>query len=90
QGQAVVKEILLRNSPWSDLFEPAFFFTYRHYIVVIVSGEEKRCFTERCGLVESRMRVLVRNAENNHCVKIAHVNCRAYGKRPEDGRKKPF
>uniref|UniRef100_A0A5K3FGS5 polynucleotide adenylyltransferase n=2 Tax=Mesocestoides corti TaxID=53468 RepID=A0A5K3FGS5_MESCO len=85
QGLAVVKEILLRKRTWSDLFEPAFFFTYRHYVVVIVSGEEKRCFMERCGLVESRLRVLVSNAESNRYVKIAHVNCRAYGKGPQDG-----
>uniref|UniRef100_A0A5K3FI03 PAP_RNA-bind domain-containing protein n=1 Tax=Mesocestoides corti TaxID=53468 RepID=A0A5K3FI03_MESCO len=88
--QAVVKEILLRKRPWSDLFEPAFFFTYRHYIVVIVSGEEKRCFTERCGLVESRLRVLVSKAERKCCVKIAHVNCRAYDKGPGDGADAAF
>ncbi|VDD84476.1 unnamed protein product [Mesocestoides corti] len=90
RGHAVVKEILLRKRPWSDLFEPAFFFTYRHFIVVIVSAVEKRCFMERCGLVESRLRVLVSNAENNCCVKIAHVNCRAIGKGPEDGTDAAF
>lgn len=39
---------------------------------------------ERCGLVESRLRVLVCNTEVNRYVKIAHVNCRSYGKAPSD------
>ncbi|VDM20814.1 unnamed protein product [Hydatigera taeniaeformis] len=84
-GLSVVKEILLQKRPWSDLFEPAFFFTYRHYVVVIVTGEEKRPFKERCGLVESRLRILVSSAENNRYVKLAHVNCHSYGKGPLDG-----
>lgn len=78
-------DILVGKRPWSALFEPAFFFTYNHYIVVIVRGEEKRAFVERCGLVESRLRVLVRKAEENCHVKLAHVNCRAYGRGPIDG-----
>lgn len=81
----MVKEILLKKRPWSDLFEPAFFFTYRHYVVVIVTGEEKRPFMECCGLVESRLRILVSSAENNRYVKLAHVNCHSYGKGPLDG-----
>lgn len=84
-GLGVVKEILMKKRPWSDLFEPAFFFTYRHYVVVIVHGQEKRAFVERCGLVESRLRVLVSNAESNRYVKLAHVNCRSYGRGPQDG-----
>lgn len=83
-GLNLMKEILLRQRPWSDLFEPAFFFTYRHYVVVIVTGEEKRSFVELCGLVESRLRVLVGNFETNRYVKIAHVNCRSYGRGPQD------
>lgn len=71
---------------WTGLFEPAFFFTYTHYIVVIVRAEEKRAFVERCGLVESRLRVLVKMAEDNRYVKLAHVNCRAYGPGPLDGQ----
>nr|VZH90243.1 unnamed protein product [Spirometra erinaceieuropaei] len=83
-GLNLMKEILLRQRPWSDLFEPTFFFTYRHYVVVIVTGEEKRSFVELCGLVESRLRVLVGNFETNRYVKIAHVNCRSYGRGPQD------
>ncbi len=84
-AHSLMKEIVLHKRPWSDLFEPAFFFTYRHYVVVIVTSEDKRGFMERCGLVESRLRVLVSNAEANRHVKLAHVNCRAYGKGPQDG-----
>ena len=84
-GLAVVKDILLRKRPWLDLFKPAFFFTYRHYLVVMVSGEEKMAFKECCGLVESRLRILVSSADNNAYVKLAHVNCHSYGKGPLDG-----
>ncbi|CAH8505154.1 unnamed protein product [Heterobilharzia americana] len=70
---------------WSDLFEAAFFFQYRHYVVVIVVGNVKHTFIELCGLVESRLRVLVSNFELNRYVKMAHINCRAYGKGPNDG-----
>lgn len=81
---ATVKDIVLKKRPWSDLFTPSFFFIYRHYLVVVVTGDEKRRFKERCGLVESRLRVLVNNLENNRYVKLAHVNCRAFGKGPQD------
>ena len=74
----------MHKRSWSDLFEAAFFFRYRHYVVVIVTGSEKRTFTELCGLVESRLRVLVSNFELNRYVKMAHVNCRAYGSGPND------
>lgn len=84
-GLAVVRESLMRKRNWSDLFESAFFFHYRHYVVVIVTGVVKHNFIELCGLVESRLRVLVSNFELNCYVKMAHVNCRAYGKGPNDG-----
>ncbi|KER30764.1 hypothetical protein T265_02907 [Opisthorchis viverrini] len=84
QGLTVSSDALLHKQPWSNLFEPAFFFRYRHYVVVIVTGSAKRSFLELCGLVESRLRVLVSNFELNRYVKIAHVNCRSYGKGPSD------
>ncbi|VDP91177.1 unnamed protein product [Echinostoma caproni] len=76
---------MMHKQPWSQLFEAAFFFHYRHYVVVIVTGSVKHSFVELCGLVESRLRVLVSNFEMNRYVKIAHVNCRAYGKGSSDG-----
>ncbi|VDQ07938.1 unnamed protein product [Trichobilharzia regenti] len=76
---------MMHKRSWSDLFEAAFFFQYRHYVVVIVVGNVKHTFIELCGLVESRLRVLVSNFELNRYVKMAHVNCRAYGKGPNDG-----
>ncbi|VUZ46925.1 unnamed protein product [Hymenolepis diminuta] len=80
----VTRDIVLKKRPWSDLFKPSFFFTYRHYLCVIVSGNEKRPFKERCGLVESRLRVLVSNLESIRYVQLAHVNSHAYGRGPKD------
>ena len=55
-------------------------------MVVIVTGlQQKGVFKERCGLVESRLRILVASAENNRYVKLAHVNSHAFGKGPKDG-----
>ncbi|CAL8080336.1 unnamed protein product [Calicophoron daubneyi] len=84
-GLSIVRDSLMHKLPWSTLFEPAFFFHYRHYVVVIVTGSTKRSFVELCGLVESKLRVLVSNFELNRYVKIAHVNCHAFGKGPSDG-----
>ncbi|CAH8843602.1 unnamed protein product [Trichobilharzia szidati] len=84
-GLNIVRESMMHKRSWSDLFEAAFFFQYRHYVVVIVVGNIKHTFIELCGLVESRLRVLVSNFELNRYVKMAHVNCRAYGKGPNDG-----
>ncbi|KAK4469022.1 hypothetical protein MN116_007488 [Schistosoma mekongi] len=84
QGLNVVRASMMHKRSWSNLFEAAFFFQYRHYVVVIVVGNVKHTFIELCGLVESRLRVLVSNFEVNRYVKMAHVNCRAYGKGPND------
>ncbi|THD21942.1 PolyA polymerase [Fasciola hepatica] len=84
-GLSVIRDAMMHKQPWSALFEAAFFFRYRHYVVVIVTGSVKHSFVELCGLVESRLRVLVSNFEMNRYVKIAHVNCRAYGKGSSDG-----
>ncbi|VDP86527.1 unnamed protein product [Schistosoma mattheei] len=80
----VVRASMMHKGSWSNLFEAAFFFQYRHYVVVIVVGNTKHTFIELCGLVESRLRVLVSNFEVNRYVKMAHVNCHAYGKGPND------
>ncbi|VDN98726.1 unnamed protein product [Rodentolepis nana] len=80
----ITRDIVLKKRPWSDLFTPSFFFTYRHYLCVIVGGNEKRPFKERCGLVESRLRVLVSNLESIRYVQLAHVNSRSYGRGPKD------
>ncbi|TNN06458.1 Poly(A) polymerase gamma isoform 3 [Schistosoma japonicum] len=84
QGLNVVRASMMHKRSWSNLFEAAFFFQYRHYVVVIVVGNVKHTFIELCGLVESRLRVLVSNFEVNRYVKMAHINCRAYGKGPND------
>ncbi|KAF6776119.1 hypothetical protein AHF37_04535 [Paragonimus kellicotti] len=84
-GLSIAADALMHKQPWSNLFESAFFFHYRHYVVVIVTGSVQRSFVELCGLVESRLRVLISNFEMNRYVKIAHVNCGAYGKGACDG-----
>lgn len=75
---------MMHKRSWFDLFKPAFFFHYRHYVVVVVQGVSKHEFVELCGLVESRLRVLVANFETNRYVKMAHVNCSAYGQGQND------
>ncbi|VEL14652.1 unnamed protein product [Protopolystoma xenopodis] len=86
---SIVRDVMLRKRTWAELFEYAFFFTYKHYVVVIVIGRSLSSFTGLCGLVESKLRVLVGNFEQNRYVKMAHINCRAYGPGPNDELPQP-
>ncbi|KAL3314675.1 hypothetical protein Ciccas_006702 [Cichlidogyrus casuarinus] len=84
EGLQMCRDIVMRKKDWKALFEPSFFFTYRHYVVIVVKGDQKTSFAELCGLVESKLRVLVANFETNPYVKMAHVNCRSFGRVEQD------
>ena len=68
-------DILSGKCDWSRLFEPINFFSrYRHFIVLICSANTKEDHLAWCGLVESKIRILVANFERNPGVNLVHVN----------------
>jgi poly(A) polymerase len=59
---------------WSKLFEHLHFFTlYNHFILVIAKARTREELKTWRGCVESRLRILVQQLENNDFVSIAHV-----------------
>lgn len=60
QGLQITDDIMLGKSPWDKLFEPpAFFMKYRHFIVLLVIAANAEDHLEWCGLVESKIRLLI-------------------------------
>lgn len=55
-----------------------YFFSYRHFLVVLVSSNTAEDHLEWCGLVESKVRYLVGNLERNEHISLAHVNPRKF------------
>lgn len=59
-GLQLTEEIFAGKQTWDKLFEPPQFFQkYRHFIVLLVSAETPEDHLEWCGLVESKVRLLV-------------------------------
>lgn len=54
------------------------FFRYRHFIVLLVSSQTAEDHLEWCGLVESKIRLLINNLERNVHIALAHVNPRCF------------
>lgn len=55
-----------------------FFFRYRHFIVLLVYSQTPDDHLEWCGLVESKIRLLIGNLERNQHIALAHVNPRCF------------
>ncbi|GAB6025037.1 hypothetical protein CHUAL_010142 [Chamberlinius hualienensis] len=73
-GFTITEDIINGKLPWSKLFEPINFFAkYKHYIVLISSALTKEDHLEWCGLVESKIRLLVGGLERNPFITVAHV-----------------
>lgn len=51
-----------------------FVYRYRHFIVLLVTSQTGDDQLEWCGLVESKIRLLVGNLERNQHIALAHVN----------------
>ncbi|CAH1993953.1 unnamed protein product [Acanthoscelides obtectus] len=79
QGLSVTDDIMLGKCPWDKLFEsPPFFLKYRHFIVILVMSKNSDDHLEWCGLVESKVRLLITNLERNQFISLAHINPERY------------
>lgn len=54
------------------------FCRYRHFIVLLVSSQSAEDHLEWCGLVESKVRLLITNLERNQHISLAHVNPKCF------------
>ena len=64
---AICEEIVGGKATWDKLFEtPNFFAKYRHFIVLEVSSKSEEDHLEWYGLVESKIRHLVRHSHNSN------------------------
>lgn len=81
EGMEITDEIMLGKSDWDKLFQPPNFFTkYRHFIVLLVSSSTADDHLEWCGLIESKIRILIGNLERNQHINLAHVNPKCFDK----------
>ncbi|KAH8270853.1 hypothetical protein KR018_007195 [Drosophila ironensis] len=79
RGMNITDEIMLGRVPWDRLFEaPSFFYRYRHFIVLLVNSQTADDHLEWCGLVESKVRLLIGNLERNPHIALAHVNPKCF------------
>lgn len=59
-GLQLTDEIMLGRQCWERLFEPPpFFMKYKHFIMLLVSAATSEDHLEWCGLVESKVRLLI-------------------------------
>jgi poly(A) polymerase len=78
-GLNITEDIMLGKCSWDKLFEPPpFFMRYRHFIVLLVCSLSAEDQLEWCGLVTSKLRLLIGNLERNQHIMIAHVNPEMY------------
>ncbi|XP_018332903.1 poly(A) polymerase type 3 [Agrilus planipennis] len=78
-GLLLTDEIMLGKQSWEKLFEtPAFFMKYKHFIVLLVSAATAEDHLEWCGLVESKVRLLIVTLERNQHITMAHINPESY------------
>nr|CAH7768742.1 unnamed protein product [Callosobruchus chinensis] len=79
QGLSVTDDIMLGKCSWDKLFEaPPFFLKYKHFIVILVMSKNSDDHLEWCGLVESKVRLLITNLERNQFISLAHINPECY------------
>jgi poly(A) polymerase len=89
EGMEITDEIMLGKSDWDKLFQPPNFFTkYRHFIVLLVSSSTADDHLEWCGLIESKIRILIGNLERNQHINLAHVNPKCFDKSTGSGKDK--
>lgn len=53
-------------------------YRYRHFIVLLVNSHTADDHLEWCGLVESKIRLLIGNLERNQHISLAHVNPKCF------------
>lgn len=73
-GLNITDEIMLNRQTWDKLFDrPQFFLKYKHFIVLLVSAETADDHLEWCGLVESKVRLLIGNKANKIFFKNIYI-----------------
>ncbi|XP_013119351.2 poly(A) polymerase type 3 [Stomoxys calcitrans] len=86
RGMTTTDEIMLGRASWDRLFEaPSFFYRYRHFIVLLVNSQTADDHLEWCGLVESKIRLLIGNLERNQHISLAHVNPKCFDHKKGSG-----
>ena len=59
-GLQLTEDILTGKHTWDKLFEsPPFFTKYKHFIMLLVSASTPEDQLEWCGMVESKVRLLI-------------------------------
>lgn len=73
-GLLLTDEIMRGKQIWDKLFQPPpFFLKYKHFIVLLVSSGSSEDHLEWCGLVESKVRLLIGKASKNRQYKINYM-----------------
>ncbi|RMY87274.1 hypothetical protein D0864_06889 [Hortaea werneckii] len=67
RGENIVNDIYANKRPWKDLFQRHTFFTnaYKHYICVVVAAKNKDAHDNWSGLVNSKLKFLVKGIEDS-------------------------
>jgi poly(A) polymerase len=74
RGGDIVDRIFTGQLQWKDLFEKHTFFTsgYRYYLSIVSCSRSREAQLLWSGLVESKVRHLVADLDNNEMINIAH------------------
>ena len=79
KGLETMEEILKQPEDkinWEKLFqEPDFFGKYKHFLALTATANSERVHQEFCGLIESKIRILVQNLERNPYFLGLKKNC---------------
>jgi poly(A) polymerase len=79
RGFDIIEKLYNSEGNWDLLFEPMNFFNkYRHYITIIATCKTDIDRLEWVGLVESKIRLLVKSLEDTEGITVAHVNPKQY------------
>ena len=73
RGRDITDKIFMGQMQWKDLFAKHTFFTdgYKYYLAIIASSRTKDAQHVWSGLVESKVRMLVANLENQESIAVA-------------------
>lgn len=74
RGVAIMEKIMDGKAHWRELFAKHTFFTqgYKYYLSVISASTTQDAQRDWAGTVESKVRLLVQNLDNDESIKIAH------------------
>ncbi|XP_053964091.1 poly(A) polymerase type 3-like [Anastrepha ludens] len=85
RGMATMNVIMSDGAPWDLLFEaPSFFYRYHHFIVVLVTSQTSQDQLQWCGLVQSKIRLLVDDVQHKHHMSLVHANPTCFEYKKDD------